>query len=112
MEDKAFWFGRTTRGDGSSWRLFLLYIAAAPLLAAEDAKSGTSRANVASAAHGTIAVALFSQETFDAALAIDGELENARGWAYHGRLEMASIVFAFDRPYDCLLYTSPSPRDS
>jgi hypothetical protein len=55
--------------------------------------------NVASAARGGIAVALFSQDTFDAMLAIDGELEGARGWAYHGRLDLASIVFAFDQAH-------------
>ena len=62
--------------------------------------AGDPLVNVASADHGTIAVALFSQETFDAALAIDGELQGARGWAYHGRLDMASIVFAFDRAHE------------
>lgn len=64
------------------------------------ADSSYSAVNVASASNGGIALALFSQDTFDAMLAIDGELEEARGWSYHGRMDMASIVFAFDRAHD------------
>ena len=56
--------------------------------------------NVAAAAEGGIAVALFSQDTFEATLAIDGALDHARGWAYYGRMEVAAVVFAFDGAHD------------
>lgn len=56
--------------------------------------------NVAAAAEGGIAVALFSQDTFEATLAIDGQLGKARGWAYYGRMEVAVVIFAFDGAHD------------
>ena len=43
------------------------------------------------------AFAAHSQPTFDPELAIDGEDDTARGWAYHGQLDKAAIAFAFDR---------------
>jgi hypothetical protein len=52
--------------------------------------------NVAASSVGGRAFAAHSQPTFDAALAIDGLEENGRGWAYHGQIEKAAIIFAFD----------------
>lgn len=48
--------------------------------------------------HGStgLAGAVYSQDTFNPSLAIDGLLESQRGWAYHGRLRLASIIFAFE----------------
>jgi len=37
-----------------------------------------------------------AQPSFGPELAIDGKEEDARGWAYHGRLEDAAIVFALN----------------
>ena len=41
-------------------------------------------------------VVLYSQPTFDPELAIDGDDGSSRGWAYHGKIDQAAIVFAFD----------------
>ena len=77
---------RTARRDTRCWQgLFLVSIASALSLAGQTSRleavdaAGDPLVNVASADHGTIAVALYSQETFDAALAIDGELQGAEG---------------------------------
>ena len=52
--------------------------------------------NVAASSAGGRAFAAHTQPTFDPELAIDGQEENGRGWAYHGQIEKAAIVFAFD----------------
>ena len=54
--------------------------------------------NVASSSLGGRAVAAHSQPTFTPDLAIDGKEDEGRGWAYHGRIDEAAIVFAFARP--------------
>ncbi len=97
--------GMRARSGGSRLRELagaVVLIGAIELLGA--ARAGASGlVNVAGAVEGGIAVALFSQDTFDATLAIDGELGTdlqPRGWAYYGRLEAATIVFAFDGAYD------------
>jgi len=56
--------------------------------------------NAAAAANGGFAAAVFSQETFPPSLAIDGRMESRRGWAYHGRLRLASILFGFECAHD------------
>jgi len=89
--------GRLSRLVGA-----VVLVGAIELLGAAPA-GASGLVNVAGAAEGGIALALFSQDTFDATLAIDGELGNdlqPRGWAYYGRLEAATIVFAFDGAYD------------
>lgn len=77
------------------WGVLLLSACPGAVVARVDAL-----ANVAAAAEGGVAVALFSQDTFEAALAIDGELGSARGWAYYGQVEMAKVIFAFDSAYE------------
>ena len=80
-----------------------LLLGAALAAAAVAADDVVDLVNVAGAAEGGIAAALFSQETFDATLAIDGEVgadAQPRGWAYYGRIEAATIVFAFDGAHD------------
>jgi hypothetical protein len=85
-------------------RLLLLVVLAGGVLLAARAGAvvaqGDALANVAAAAEGGVAVALFSQDTFEAALAIDGELGSAQGWAYYGQVAVAKIIFAFDSAYD------------
>ena len=97
--------GMRARSGGSRLRELagaVVLIGAIELLGAAPA-GASGLVNVAGAVEGGIAVALFSQDTFDATLAIDGELGTdlqPRGWAYYGRLEAATIVFAFDGAYD------------
>lgn len=53
--------------------------------------------NAAAADNGGIAISAFSQDTFDPTLAIDGDTTTSlRGWAFHGKLDQANIIFGFD----------------
>ena len=85
--------------------VFMLVMVGPVLLDSPAAPAGEPRGwnplvNVAAASEGGVAVALFSQSTFDAMLAVDGDFSATRGWAYHGRLQAAAIVFAFDGAHD------------
>eukprot|EP00291_Cryptomonas_curvata_P019897 CAMPEP_0172159584 /NCGR_PEP_ID=MMETSP1050-20130122/5056_1 /TAXON_ID=233186 /ORGANISM="Cryptomonas curvata, Strain CCAP979/52" /LENGTH=193 /DNA_ID=CAMNT_0012829197 /DNA_START=241 /DNA_END=819 /DNA_ORIENTATION=- len=60
----------------------------------------TDSINAASSSQGAVAFAWFSQETFDAHFAIDEVVTAQKGWAYYGQLEYASLIIAFDGPFN------------
>lgn len=57
--------------------------------------------NAAASENGGIAMAAFSQDTFDPVFAVDGDATTPlRGWAYHGKIHLAHIVFGFDKIFN------------
>ena len=67
--------------------------------------------NMAASSEGGRAFAAHSQPSFDPALAIDGLEEDGRGWAYHGMIGKAAVVFAFDHPRSALSFQHLIVRD-
>jgi hypothetical protein len=86
--------GAMWRGTCISLLLIVLYGPGRSGSTSEHAEEPVQ--NVAASSVGGRAFAAHSQPTFDPELAIDGLEENGRGWAYHGQIEKAAIIFAFD----------------